>query len=159
MRPGAPICRWRTPEDIAVDVMPAEGSVLGFSNRWYGAIVERPVKVQLSPSLSISIPTAPLYVAAKWEAFLDRGADDPLISPDLQDVISVVAGRPEIVAEVQQSPAELRDWLADAFARFMEQDMADYTLQGVLGSARLIPGIIPAVRDRFERMAESDGKP
>lgn len=33
-RPDAPICRWLTPEDVEVDVMPADSAVLGFSNRW-----------------------------------------------------------------------------------------------------------------------------
>jgi hypothetical protein len=32
--PGAPLCRWQY-EDITVDVMPCDSSVLGFSNRWY----------------------------------------------------------------------------------------------------------------------------
>lgn len=30
--PGAPLCRWRR-DDLIVDVMPADGHVLGFSNR------------------------------------------------------------------------------------------------------------------------------
>jgi hypothetical protein len=31
---GDPICRWRR-DDIAIDVMPVDGAVFGFSNRWY----------------------------------------------------------------------------------------------------------------------------
>jgi hypothetical protein len=33
-REGAPICRW-VHGDLTLDVMPIEGEVLGFSNRWY----------------------------------------------------------------------------------------------------------------------------
>ena len=33
--PGAPICRLRR-DDLVVDVMPARGEFLGFTNRWYG---------------------------------------------------------------------------------------------------------------------------
>jgi len=33
-RPDAPLCRWLV-DRIAVDVMPTDGSILGFSNRWY----------------------------------------------------------------------------------------------------------------------------
>jgi hypothetical protein len=32
--PGAPICRWSV-EGVTVDVMPTDGRVLGFRNRWY----------------------------------------------------------------------------------------------------------------------------
>ena len=31
----APICRWLTPEDLKVDVLPVDQAILGFSNQWY----------------------------------------------------------------------------------------------------------------------------
>jgi len=35
-REGAPVCRWLTPEGgYALDVMPTDEAVLGFTNRWY----------------------------------------------------------------------------------------------------------------------------
>ena len=33
-RPGAPLCRWCL-EDLVIDLMPSQGEILGFSNRWY----------------------------------------------------------------------------------------------------------------------------
>lgn len=75
--PGAPICRWLTPENIPVDVMPTDAALLGFSNRWYRLIMEQAQERALAPDLSIRIAPAPFYVAAKWEAFLGRGANDP----------------------------------------------------------------------------------
>jgi hypothetical protein len=33
-RPGAPLCRWCM-EDLVLDLMPTQGEILGFSNRWY----------------------------------------------------------------------------------------------------------------------------
>ena len=35
---GAPVCRWVI-DDIKVDVMPADEEILGFSNRWYQAVI------------------------------------------------------------------------------------------------------------------------
>jgi hypothetical protein len=37
--PGAPLCRWRC-DDLIIDVMPTDATVLGFSNRWYPAAIE-----------------------------------------------------------------------------------------------------------------------
>lgn len=38
---GAPICRWLSGAGHKVDVLPVHESVLGFSNQWYAAVVER----------------------------------------------------------------------------------------------------------------------
>lgn len=153
MRPGAPICRWLTSDDIAVDVMPTDASLLGFSNRWYPLILEHPQAYSLAEDLSILIPTAPLYLAAKWEAFLGRGANDPA-STDLEDVIMVVAGRPEIVAEVAESPSKVRVWLAGQMRHFLAGDQADYALQGALGHTSRGPALLEAVAARFRQLAK-----
>ncbi|MFW6089569.1 MAG: hypothetical protein ACODAB_07440 [Gemmatimonadota bacterium] len=153
MSPGAPICRWLTPDSIPVDVMPTDAALLGFSNRWYAWIVEHPRVHRLAEDLSILIPTAPLYLAAKWEAFLGRGANDPA-STDLEDVIMVVAGRPEIVAEVAEAPAEVRSWLGEQARHFLADDQADYALQGALGRTPRAPDLLNAVAQRFRQMVE-----
>lgn len=45
-REGAPICRWLTPEGHAVDVMPAAGDVLGFTNQWYAVALSVAESIQ-----------------------------------------------------------------------------------------------------------------
>src|SRR5262249_55031354 len=43
------ICRWRDPASgIAIDVMPTDESILGFSNRWYPRAIETAVECRLS---------------------------------------------------------------------------------------------------------------
>ena len=44
MSPGAPICRWLSPDGHVLDLMPADESIIGFSNRWYAAALARPVR-------------------------------------------------------------------------------------------------------------------
>ena len=151
--PEAPICRWLTPEGIGIDVMPTDPSVLGFSNRWYPMIVAHAQEYSLTDELTIQIPTAPLYVAAKWEAFLDRGARDPA-SFDLEDAITVIAGRPEIISETAESPREVRRWLAEQIGHFLKDEQADYAIQGILGYTRLVPDITQVVTDRLRYLTE-----
>ena len=39
------------------------------------------------------------FLASKLEAYRGRGADDPYLSHDLEDVVAVIAGRPGCVEE------------------------------------------------------------
>ena len=49
-RPGAPLCRWCM-EDLVLDLMPTEGEILGFSNRWYPGFGHRPASGATKRSL------------------------------------------------------------------------------------------------------------
>ena len=108
--PGAPVCRWRRAEMI-VDVMPTDASVLGFSNRWYPAAIET-AQVHLIAGHDVRIVTPPLFIATKLEAFHGRGANDIAASHDLEDIVTLVDGRPEIVAEVQGADPAVRAYIA-----------------------------------------------
>lgn len=111
MAPDAPICRWRY-NDLEVDLMPMDPGVLGFANRWYPLAVQTAQEVALSTGVSIRLISAPAFVATKFEAFFDRGRGDVLGSHDLEDIVNVVDGRPELVAEVASVAPELRQYLA-----------------------------------------------
>ena len=51
-----------------------------------------------------------------------RGGDDPHMSHDLGDVISVIAGRPDCVDEVRAAGAELAGWLGSQMADVFPPD-------------------------------------
>ncbi len=110
----APICRWRLGE-LKVDLMPADSRILGFANRWYPMVVETAQRVSLPSGSSIHLITAPLFLATKFEAFNDRGRKDLLGSHDMEDIINVLDGRPEVMAEIVASPPELHDALVGHF--------------------------------------------
>lgn len=150
---GAPICRWLTPDDLRVDVMPTDQAILGFSNQWYPTAVQRTVSYRLTDDITILIPTAPVFLATKWDAFLGRGEGDLLGSHDLEDIITVVAGRPEVSAELNREKAELRQWLANKSREFLDDPQSVYALQGALPDVRDLPDLISEIRARFERIA------
>ncbi|MGH8371985.1 MAG: hypothetical protein ACRETO_04550, partial [Gammaproteobacteria bacterium] len=91
--PDAPICRWLH-NDIKLDLMPTEQSILGFSNRWYPLAVETAVRVRIPTGLNLNLIAAPVFVATKLEAFHGRGNRDYLASHDLEDILTVVDSRP-----------------------------------------------------------------
>jgi hypothetical protein len=110
--PGAPLCRWRASE-VILDIMPADEHVLGFGNRWYRPALLNAQVIALPGGERIRVVTAPYFLATKLEALTGRGGGDFLASRDLEDIVTLIDGRTEIVDEVGQADAELRQFLGE----------------------------------------------
>ncbi len=110
LSPGAPICRWIR-EIIILDVMPVDSQILGFGNQWYGPAFAASKWICLSDGTEIRILPAPYFLATKLEAFDGRGNADYLMSRDMEDIVAVLDGRPEIVEEVNASDSKLNAYL------------------------------------------------
>ena len=108
--PGAPLCRWRHGESV-IDVMPIEEGVFGFSNRWYPHAVETAQRLDVAGHI-IRVVTGVCFIATKLEAFRGRGNGDIVASHDLEDLIAVVDGRPEILDELSAAAPDVRDYIA-----------------------------------------------
>ena len=151
-RPGAPVCRWRSEDDV-LDVLPVDGSVLGFRNAWYGHVRRESVLYELMPGMTVSIASAPAFLATKWDAFHDRAQDDWYGSHDLEDIVTVVAGRPEVPEEIADTGTELREYLISEANAFVESGMAEAVIAGALPDARTVPGLVDDVLQRFGRIS------
>jgi len=114
MTENAPVCRWLV-ERIKVDVMPTQEEILGFSNRWYLPAIKEAVPVLLKGDLTIRLVTPPYFLATKIEAFKGRGHGDYMASHDIEDLITVLDGRPEIVSEIRASADDLKGFLSQTF--------------------------------------------
>jgi len=152
---GDPPYRW-TFAGLKLDVMPIDPDVLGFSNRWYELAMQTAITTTLREGLSIRLVTSTCFVATKLVAFLDRGKGDYLMSHDLEDALSVVDGRPELVEELGRANSELREYVADVFARLLGDE----------GFLNALPGLViegspadrsPVVLQRLRAMAQMKG--
>jgi predicted nucleotidyltransferase len=114
----APLCRWLV-NGIKVDVMPTQEDILGFSNHWYLPAIENANYVQLEKELAIKLVTPPYFLATKIEAFKGRGNGDYMASHDMEDIITVLDGRREIVDEIKSSSDELKTFLSRTFQKFL----------------------------------------
>jgi len=150
---GEPPYRW-TYAGLKLDLMPTEPGILGFSNRWYGAVLKSAAVVVIGGGVAVRIADAPSFVATKLEAFLDRGGGDYLSSHDLEDVLSVVDGRPELVSELGEAPAELRSFVAQTFARLLADEGFDNALPGLVVDGS--PAVrTPIVLQRLQAIAST----
>jgi len=110
----AMICRWFY-DDVTLDVMPTDENILGFGNRWYKKAIESSIIHHLTDKIDIKIVTAPYFLATKLEAFKTRGKSDYYASHDFEDIMSILDGRQEIVAEIHKADSELRNHLINSF--------------------------------------------
>jgi hypothetical protein len=149
---GAPLCRWRT-LDVILDVMPTDERVLGFGNRWYRPALANAQLLVLPPGERIRVVTAPYFLATKLEAFVGRGAEDYLASHDLEDIVTVIDGRPEIVAEVEQADMDLRRYLAKRFASFLASRSFLDALSAHLPPDAASQGRLPILLNRLRQLA------
>jgi hypothetical protein len=65
------------------------------------------------------VVTASYILATKLEAFAGRGGDDYLASPDLEDIVTLVDGRAQIIREVMRADADLWQFLAKRFSTLL----------------------------------------
>ena len=149
---GDLICRWRH-GNLLVDVMPTDEQILGFSNRWYKEAVREATLFTLPDGQRIRLISPPLLIATKIEAFHGRGNGDFGASHDIEDIVSVVDGREELVLEVSQSGAELRAYLRDEVDDLLATPGFVDTLPWHLGPDAASQARVSTVIERLRRIA------
>jgi hypothetical protein len=114
----APVCRWVN-ENLILDLMPTDPSILGFSNQWYRPAFDHAETIRIE-QYQIRVITAPYFLATKLEAFHGRGKNDYRSSHDLEDILTVIDGRTEITKEVSTVEPKLRQYLRSEFQSLLE---------------------------------------
>jgi predicted nucleotidyltransferase len=104
-------CRWRL-NGLIVDVMPTS-NILGFTNRWYEEAIKQATEISLPNGDRIRVISAPMMLATKLEAFHGRGQGDYMASRDIEDFITIVDGRVELMSEVAKSSEEVQIYLRE----------------------------------------------
>lgn len=150
----APICRWRF-DSLEVDLMPADTRILGFANRWYPLALESAQLVTLPSGTTIRLIAAPVFVATKLEAFANRGQADLLGSHDLEDIVNVLDGRPEIVEEIAASPADLQRYLADRCGALLTTPKFMDAMHGMIFPDESLAERVRLLVERFRQIAQS----
>ncbi len=121
MSENAPVCRWLV-DRIKVDIMPTQEEILGFSNRWYLPAIKNADQLQLDNDLTIKLVSPPYFLATKIDAFNGRGGGDYMASHDMEDIITILDGRPEIVSEIRGSSGYLKNFLSRTFRTLLAND-------------------------------------
>lgn len=150
---GAPLCRWLA-DDVILDVMPTDSRILGFGNRWYESALKYAEVTTLPSGRNIRMVTAPYFLSTKMEAFDGRGRGDYLLSHDIEDMIAVLDGRPEIVNEVQTADQELIENVRARFAQLLSDNRFIAALSGHMPGDQASQARVGLVIDRIEAIVK-----
>ena len=151
--PDAPICRWAG-SGILLDVMPTNPDILGFGNAWYQPALDHAAIVSLPSGAKIRMVTGPYFLATKLAAFESRGGGDYLASHDLEDVIAVLDGRPEIPDEIAGADQALRNHLSQRFAQLSRDPGFESAVPGHLPADAASQARVPLILARISAIVE-----
>lgn len=126
------ICAMKLGE-LRVDLMPDHDEVLGFSNQWYPQALKTAEPVSLGGDLTIRVVTPPLFVATKLEAYKGRGEGDPLSSHDIEDILNLADGRPELLVEIQTADSALQTYIAAELIELLDIGDFEYAVKSQAG--------------------------
>ncbi len=162
---GGVICRFRHPaEDLILDVMPTEATILGFENHWQKKSFPHAFAVELPSGRTIRAVPPPYLLATKLEAFRARGEGDLFRSHDFEDLITLIDRREELVEEVRAASVELRELVATEFADLLRHGDFDPAGEGALAGGseaqarfeRIVKPRIEAIIDGQSNLASHD---
>lgn len=148
----APVCRWLAGSAL-LDVMPTDKAVLGFGNRWYEEAVRTAVTRVLPSGTSIRLISAPVFMATKLEAFADRGHGDFLASHDLEDITTIVDGRPELGDEAAVASADIRKHLSTQVKALLRSPGFLNALPGHLPGDSASQARVPLILERLQKLS------
>jgi predicted nucleotidyltransferase len=104
------ICRY-TINGIIVDVMPTSPAILGFANKWYAAAFAASKEITIGEGYTIRIFSTVYFLAAKLEAWKDRGDNDGRTSTDFEDIVFVLNNRNAIWQELAEADEPVKQYL------------------------------------------------
>ncbi len=93
-----------------------------------------------NPNIDLNLPSgteirmlpSPYFLATKIDAFHHRGAGDFFLSKDVEDIVTVLDGRLEIINEVQSTEHDLLKFLAEQLSEWLENPDFIDALPGLL---------------------------
>ena len=149
------VCRWRKGA-LLIDVMPSDESALGHSsNRWFSQVVRDARPHVLNSGLVILLISPPLFLATKLDAFYGRAdrAGGDYAHHDMEDIINVIDGRPEIAGEVTAAADDVREFLRSEFDDLLADESFADEVPKHLRPDSASQARVPIVIDRIRRLA------
>ena len=145
---GAPICRWVL-DGALVDVVPADPTILGFAESLWFERASATAEQHDIDGTALKVITAVCFLATKFDAFSDRGDGDYLASHDIEDIVAVIDGRPELIVELSDADAELSAYVTDELSKLVLSDMLAELAYGNTSGTR-----VGTLEDRIMALAE-----
>lgn len=113
----AVVCRFRF-DDILVDVMATVPIGWAPGNRWFEQGFDTAFSYNLD-GLVISLLPLPYFLAAKFDAFFDRGIQDLYASHDFEDIVYLFNHRSDITEQLLNSEISVKTYLIECASKII----------------------------------------
>ncbi len=126
-----PVCRYRSPRGHLVDFLAVHPEIQGFAGRWFAAALAS-ARAHVVGGKELWVPDAAHLLACKLEAYEDRGAADPLVSKDLEDIVALIDGCGTLLDAVARAPVAVRAYVGERVAVLVTNEEAMEAVAGHL---------------------------
>ncbi len=151
------IHRWWSRAGDALDLVPCGEHPGGTGQEWDREAIASGTVVDLGDGVAVKIASAPVFLALKWAAYNDRGADDPFASHDLEDILALIAARGSVLDELEAASWRVGEYVASQARSLLENDRFDDLLAANLNNAQDAAQTIEVVRERVRKIAGRAG--
>lgn len=151
-----PISRWVS-GDIILELASTDPKIMGFGSQWYESAMEKAELIQLPSESNIKRVSSPYFLIIKLDAFLGFGSGDYLRSPDVEDIIAVLDGRPEVVKEIKilkKSDPDVVKQLSNGFNEFLKNSQFVEAVSAYMPTIETSHDRVTAILKRIVEIAE-----
>ncbi|MGJ8640083.1 MAG: hypothetical protein ACSHYA_11905 [Opitutaceae bacterium] len=131
--------------------MPTDGALLGLNTKWFREVLETAETIEYAHERLRVVSPIGLLVT-KYLTFMERGEGDYYASHDLEDFLTVVDGRSQIVDEIAQARSDLRDYLILACQALSAEEEFIEALPGYLPPDSASQARLPILSRKLERI-------
>ena len=117
---------------LEVDIMPVDVPEIGCQSRILELGFKYAEPHQIDDDLVVYALSAPCFLAAKLEAFEDRGVRDIHVSKDLEDIVMLLDCRVGLSDEVATAPPEIRNFIAAKMDKLLSNNQARDVISDVV---------------------------
>lgn len=149
---GAPLCRWKL-GDLTVDIMPTEGEAIGLNTRWFTEALAGAQERAVRGHVRLRLISPAGFLATKLTAFFDRGDGDYYGSRDIEDLLTVIDGRKDIVTEIGATTSAMRDYIRESILRLLSDQGFRDALSAALPSDDASQARLPLLQGKLQGIA------
>ncbi len=120
------ICRFRL-DDLLIDVMSTQAVGWAPTNHWFKPGFTKALRYDLD-EIKIQLMPLPYFLAAKMEAFFDRGIADLYASHDFEDILYIFNYVSNVADQVLAAEQDVRHYLKECVAKML----GDEKIRGVI---------------------------
>lgn len=144
--------RLRAPDGTPFDLVPAGEHLGAIGSGWDRMALETAVESEIEPGLKIRHASALGFLALKWAAFRDRGANDPFSSHDLEDILALTVSRDAIVREFNETPRNIQEHVREGFRWLVGSADYDDLVAAHLANAQSFKQVAALLRERIDEI-------